>query len=115
MQSTLYPSMYRLLRGEEPGPPAEAATLAEGIAVKEPGRLTRRIVEALVSDILLVDEAMLEDAVEILLDRQKLVVEGAGAAGARRDARRAPSGLPAGGSGSSSPAAISTCACWPRS
>lgn len=81
VQSTLYPSMHRLMRGEEPGPPAQAATLAEGIAVKEPGRLTRRIVEALVSDILLVDEAMLEDAVEILLDRQKLVVEGAGAAG----------------------------------
>ena len=81
VQSTLYPSMYRLLRGEEPGPPAEAATLAEGIAVKEPGRLTRRIVEALASDIRLVDEAMLEDAVEILLDRQKLVAEGAGAAG----------------------------------
>ena len=55
--------------------------MAEGIAVKEPGQLTRRIVEALVSDILLVDEAMLEDAVEILLDRQKLVAEGAGAAG----------------------------------
>src|SRR6516225_1727148 len=43
-QSTLYPSMYRLMRGEDPGPPAAAATLAEGIAVKEPGRLTRRIV-----------------------------------------------------------------------
>ncbi len=81
VQSTLYPSMQRLMRGEEPGPPAQAATLAEGIAVKEPGQLTRRIVAALISDILLVDEAMLEDAVEILLDRQKLVVEGAGAAG----------------------------------
>ncbi len=81
VQSTLYPSMSRLLRGEDPGPRAEAATLAEGIAVKEPGRLTRRLVEALVSDILLVDEARLEDAVEILLDRQKLVAEGAGAAG----------------------------------
>jgi threonine dehydratase len=81
VQSTLYPSMYRLLRGEAPGPPAAAATLAEGIAVKEPGMLTRRIVEALVSDILLVDEAMLESAVELLLERQKLVVEGAGAAG----------------------------------
>ncbi|MGH7031556.1 MAG: pyridoxal-phosphate dependent enzyme, partial [Stellaceae bacterium] len=67
--------------GKEPGPPAETATLADGIAVKEPGRLTRRIVEALVSDILLVDEAMLENAVETLLDRQKLVAEGAGAAG----------------------------------
>jgi threonine dehydratase len=81
VQSTLYPSMYRLMRDEDPGPPAAAATLAEGIAVKEPGRLTRHIVKALVSDILLVDEAMLEGAVEILLERQKLVVEGAGAAG----------------------------------
>jgi threonine dehydratase len=81
VQSTLYPSMYRLRRGEEPGPPAAAAKLAEGIAVKEPGLLTRRIVAALVDDILLVDEAMLENAVETLLERQKLVVEGAGAAG----------------------------------
>ena len=81
VQATLYPAMHRLMRGEDPGPAADAATLAEGIAVKEPGQLTRRIVEALVSDILLVDEAMLEDAVEILLDRQKLVAEGAGAAG----------------------------------
>ena len=81
VQSTLYPSMYRLLRGEDPGPPAAAATLAEGIAVKEPGRLTRQIVKALVSEIRLVDEAMLEGAVEALLERQKLVVEGAGAAG----------------------------------
>jgi threonine dehydratase len=81
VQATLYPAMHRLMRGEDPGPPADAATLAEGIAVKEPGQLTRRIVESLVSDILLVDEAMLEDAVEILLDRQKLVAEGAGAAG----------------------------------
>src|ERR1700730_12667334 len=81
VQSTLYPSMYRLMRGEDPGPPAAAATLAEGIAVKEPGRVTRRIVKALVSEIRLVDEVMLEGAVECLLERQKLVVEGAGAAG----------------------------------
>src|SRR5438445_350317 len=81
VQSTLYPSMYRLMHGEDPGPPAAAATLAEGIAVKEPGRLTRRIVEALVSDILLVDDVTIEGAVEVLLERQKLVVEGAGAAG----------------------------------
>jgi threonine dehydratase len=79
VQSTLYPSMYRLLRGEGPGPPAATATLAEGIAVKEPGRLTRHIVKALVSEIRLVDDVMLEGAVEILLERQKLVVEGAGA------------------------------------
>jgi threonine dehydratase len=81
VQSTLYPSMYRLMRGENPGPPAAAATLAEGIAVKEPGRLTRRIVKALISDILLVDDVSIERAIETLLERQKLVVEGAGAAG----------------------------------
>ncbi|MGH7047395.1 MAG: threonine ammonia-lyase [Stellaceae bacterium] len=81
VQSALYPSMQRLMHGQELGPPGDVATLAEGIAVKEPGRLTRRIIEALVADILLVDEAMLERAVELLLDGQKLVVEGAGAAG----------------------------------
>jgi threonine dehydratase len=81
VQSTLYPSMYRLMRGEDPGLPAATATLAEGIAVKEPGRLTRHIVKALVSDILLVDDVEIEGAVETLLERQKLVVEGAGAAG----------------------------------
>jgi threonine dehydratase len=81
VQSTLYPSMYRLMRGEDPGPPAAAATLAEGIAVKEPGRLTRCIVKALVSDILLVDDVAIETAIESLVERQKLVVEGAGAAG----------------------------------
>jgi threonine dehydratase len=80
-QSKLYPSMHRLMRGEAPGLPVEPMTLAEGIAVKEPGLLTRRVVAALVSDILLVDEAMLEDAVETVLDRQKLIVEGAGASG----------------------------------
>jgi threonine dehydratase len=81
VQSTLYPSMYRLMRGEDPGSPATAATLAEGIAVKEPGRLTRRIVKALVSDILLVDDVAIEGAIVTLLESQKLVVEGAGAAG----------------------------------
>jgi threonine dehydratase len=81
VQSTSYPSMYRLIRGEDPGPPAVVATLAEGIAVKEPGQLTRQIVKALVSDILLVDDVMIEAAVETLIERQKLVVEGAGAAG----------------------------------
>jgi threonine dehydratase len=81
VQSTSYPSMHRLMRGEDPGPPAAAATLAEGIAVKEPGRVTRQIVKTLVSDIVLVDDLMIEAAVEMLIERQKLVVEGAGATG----------------------------------
>jgi threonine dehydratase len=81
VQSALYPSMYRVLRGEEPGLPVEAPTLAEGIAVKEPGMLTRRIVAELVDAVRLVGERQLESAVELMLERQRLIVEGAGAAG----------------------------------
>ncbi len=81
VQSSLYPSMARLMGGRDESPLPELPTLAEGIAVKEPGELTREIVKALVSDILLVDEAAIEVATLALLERQKLVVEGAGAAG----------------------------------
>jgi threonine dehydratase len=81
VQSALYPSMYRVLRGIDPGLPTEGTTLAEGIAVKEPGQLTRRIVAALVGAVQLVTERQLEAAVELLIERQKLIVEGAGAAG----------------------------------
>ncbi|HKS88332.1 MAG TPA: threonine ammonia-lyase [Stellaceae bacterium] len=81
VQSALYPSMYRVLRGEEPGLPVEATTLAEGIAVKEPGMLTRRIAADLVDEVHLVGERQLEAAIELMIERQKLIVEGAGAAG----------------------------------
>jgi threonine dehydratase len=81
VQSALYPGMYRVMQGIDPGLPAEGTTLAEGIAVKEPGQLTRRIVGRLVSGVRLVTERQLEAAVELLLERQKLVVEGAGASG----------------------------------
>ena len=81
VQSALYPSMYRVLQGIDPGLPTEGTTLAEGIAVKEPGRLTRKIVAELVGSVRLVTERQLESAVELLLERQKLIVEGAGAAG----------------------------------
>ncbi len=59
----------------------DGETLAEGIAVKTPGELTFRVVEALVDDILLVGERDLERAVSLLLTIEKTVVEGAGAAG----------------------------------
>jgi threonine dehydratase len=78
VEAALYPSMHHFLAGIEA--PKGGQTLAEGIAVKEPGRLTSAIVRALVPEILLVDEGQLECAVETLLDKQKLVVEGAGAA-----------------------------------
>jgi threonine dehydratase len=79
VQAELYPSMYALRNGLEL--PCEGDTLAEGIAVKHPGGLTRQFVDALVDDILLVGERDLERAVSLLLQIEKTVVEGAGAAG----------------------------------
>jgi threonine dehydratase len=81
VQSALYPSMVEALHRSPPNPVPSGATLAEGIAVKEPGQLTRRIVAALISGILLVDDTMIETAIEHLVDHEKLVAEGAGAAG----------------------------------
>src|SRR6516164_852810 len=61
--------------------PMGGPTLAEGIAVKNVGALTLPVVRQLVSDILLVDEAYLERAVNLYLTLQKTMAEGAGAAG----------------------------------
>ena len=79
VQAELYPSMYAKLQGVEL--PIGGDTLAEGIAVKEPGRLTSAIVARLVDEILLVSERDLERSVALLLQIEKTVVEGAGAAG----------------------------------
>ena len=79
VQAELYPSMYARMRGVVL--PCTGDTLAEGIAVKEPGAITSAIVRALVDDILLVGERELERAVSMLLQIEKTVVEGAGAAG----------------------------------
>ena len=79
VQAELYPSMYSLLNGLDL--PAEGDTLAEGIAVKSPGLLTREIVRAVANDIVLVAERHLEKSVALLLEIEKTVVEGAGAAG----------------------------------
>jgi threonine dehydratase len=79
VQTELYPSMYRAIRGLAPS--SGGQTIAEGIAVKTPGELNRRIIAALVDDIVLVGESAIERAVQVLLEEQKLVAEGAGAAG----------------------------------
>jgi len=79
VQAALYPSMYNLIKGE--GLPMRGDTLAEGIAVKAPGRITSEIVRALVDDILLVTEQQIEHAVSLLITIEKSVTEGAGAAG----------------------------------
>jgi len=79
VQTERFPSMKQELAGN----PVEfgSRTIAEGIAVKTPGILTLPIVRELVDEILLVDEDRIEEAVEMLLEVEKSVVEGAGAAG----------------------------------
>ncbi|MEZ5844145.1 MAG: threonine ammonia-lyase [Hyphomicrobiaceae bacterium] len=79
VQSELYPSMFNAVKGATL--PMRGDTLAEGIAVKAPGRLTTAIVSRLVDDIVLVSEPQLEHAVAMLINIEKTVVEGAGAAG----------------------------------
>jgi len=79
VQSSLYPAMAKVLAGESI-PDTAGATIAEGIAVKAPGILTREIVSRLVSDVLLVDEITIEKAVQLYLEGPRVVAEGAGAA-----------------------------------
>ena len=79
VQAALYPSMYNLIKGQSL--PMRGDTLAEGIAVKAPGRITSGIVRALVDDIVLVSEAQIEHALSLLITIEKTVTEGAGAAG----------------------------------
>jgi threonine dehydratase len=79
VESESFPSMYCALRGETAH--FAANTIAEGIAVKEPGALTLPIVRELTRGILLVGEGDIEQAIVLLLEIEKTVAEGAGAAG----------------------------------
>ena len=79
VQTELYPAMKMAVAGEDIVCGGE--TLAEGIAVKKPGDVTRPVVNDLVDDILLVHEQSLEWAVGALVEQQRVVAEGAGAAG----------------------------------
>jgi threonine dehydratase len=79
VQAALYPSMYNVIKGQQL--PMRGDTLAEGIAVKAPGRITSQIVRALVDDIVLVTEQQIEQALSLLITIEKTVTEGAGAAG----------------------------------
>ena len=79
VEAELYPSMLNKIDGGTR--PCRGDTLAEGIAVKTAGVLTEQMVRALVSRILLVSEVELENAVTLLIEIEKTVVEGAGAAG----------------------------------
>jgi len=78
-EAALYPSVWNALKGESR--PIGGPTLAEGIAVKNVGKLTLPVIRELVADIVLVDESQLERAVNAYLTLQKTMAEGAGAAG----------------------------------
>jgi threonine dehydratase len=79
VEAALYPSMWNAIhQGKRL---CGGATLAEGIAVTNVGRLTLPVVRDCVSDIILVDETLIERAVNAFLTLQKAMAEGAGAAG----------------------------------
>ncbi|MEE4361531.1 MAG: threonine ammonia-lyase [Pseudomonadales bacterium] len=79
VEASRFAGAYRALHGS--GPAFGTSTIAEGIAVKAPGQRTLPIIRQYVQEILLVEEAALERAVLMLLEIEKTVAEGAGAAG----------------------------------
>ena len=79
VQTARFPAMFNAIKGTHH--PQGTSTIAEGIAVGTPGRITEALIRARVDDMLLVDEGDIEQAVLMLLEIEKTVVEGAGAAG----------------------------------
>lgn len=79
VEAELYASMAMAMGGH--GRQMGGATIAEGIAVKKPGELTRQLVEQHVAQIVQVGEGYLEKAVQLLTVGQGVLAEGAGAAG----------------------------------
>ncbi|HUR89700.1 MAG TPA: threonine ammonia-lyase [Ramlibacter sp.] len=78
VQALRFPNMFNAVKHESL--PQGASTIAEGIAVGTPGRITQAIIEKHVDDLLLVDEGDIEQAIVMLLEIEKTLVEGAGAA-----------------------------------
>jgi threonine dehydratase len=78
VQTLRFSSMFNAVKGSMN--PMGTSTIAEGIAVQTPGLLTRALVERFVDDILLVDEGDIEQAIVMLLEIEKTLTEGAGAA-----------------------------------
>ena len=79
VQTTRFPAMVNAIQGTNH--PQGTNTIAEGIAVGQPGAITRELVRELVDDLVLVEEGDIEQAIVMLLDIEKTLVEGAGAAG----------------------------------
>ena len=80
VETALYPVVAARLSGRSDGA-IGGPTIAEGIAVKQPGALTLPLIKRFANTVLLVDEDDLEASVLLLLEIEKTVVEGAGAAG----------------------------------
>lgn len=81
VQTAAFPSMKRALEAGAPVALPPARTIADGIAVKRAGKLTLEAVKKYVDDIVLVSERSISEAILALLEREKTVAEGAGAAG----------------------------------
>ena len=79
VQTERFPAMYNAIKGTHL--PQGNSTIAEGIAVGTPGVITEAVVRERVDDLLLVDEGDIEQAIVMLLEIEKTLVEGAGAAG----------------------------------
>ncbi|HSV84142.1 MAG TPA: threonine ammonia-lyase [Ramlibacter sp.] len=78
VQTLRFPAMYNAVK--QAALPQGDSTIAEGIAVGRPGKLTQPLVERHVDDLLLVDEGDVEQAIVMLLEIEKTLVEGAGGA-----------------------------------
>jgi threonine dehydratase len=78
VQTLRFPNMFNAVKHQSL--PQGGSTIAEGIAVGTPGKITQQIIEQKVDDLLLVDEGDIEQAIVMLLEIEKTLVEGAGAA-----------------------------------
>lgn len=80
VQSEAFPSMYMAFKTGKLVPFRAEDTIADGIAVKQPGKLTYKLVKKYVDDVVLVNDGQIAEAIFLMLERLKLVVEPAGAA-----------------------------------
>ena len=79
VQTARFPALVNLIKGTTH--PQGSSSIAEGIAVGRPGSLTQVLIRRLVDDMVLVDEGDIEQSIVMLLEIEKTLVEGAGAAG----------------------------------
>ena len=79
VQTKKFPTMYNLFKNKQLNVTGD--TLADGIAVKTPGDITRSIIQKYVDDIILVNEFEIEKAISSLFENERIVSEGAGAVG----------------------------------